>query len=200
MNEETKDSGQVTIPKEQLQGLLQRISALEAAKEVQETDSGLEATGWQEIKEEDRKYIATIRKWRETPDNEWMYAIDWYFHRVERDEKTGEKDLIYRIKWLKESIKGGEKIQDKELVETEMKLPEFIKSAIREKVEISDKEVKKLQKSTGELAEVAKVDYTKYKTTRLGKVPMYVTADSITYKVKLPNGRLVRLKQDRLNA
>ena len=197
--ENNKQDDQVTIPRSQLEGLLQRVSALESVKQVQEEGQGLHPTGWQEIREEDRKYKATVRKWRETPDDEWKFAVDLYYHHLAKDPVTGEKDLIYRFKWIKESTKGGEEIQEKETMETEMKLSDFVKNSIAEKCEIFDKEVKKLQMATGEQAQVSKVDYAKFKTTHQGTVAMIVTADKITWKVKLPNGRIIRLPAERLN-
>ncbi len=182
----------VEIKKDELDGIIARLGKLEQEAKSGQKNAGLftEDNEWRELEEDQKVYTATIRKWRKTASDPFLYTIGWQYDRDEFNEKTREKEQWYKFKFLNE--------KDEE-VEAEMPILNFVKSAEREKVDIVEKKVKKLSKVV-DYTHAVKVDYAKYKSEAGGKVPMTVTMEEVKCVVKLEDGRVIELSDKFLNA
>lgn len=195
MSNETKGSGStvadkpvekkmVEIEATQLEGILARLEALE--KEKQDIASGkiAESGEWREVKEFTGKRTAKIRCLNGN------YLIDYIFDRKVWNEKKQEMEYIYKLTWLK---------PDSKTEVSEMSLSDLAKVEDRHDVTLESKESRMLEKVTGKTRK-ADVDYEKFKTNYGSLVDTKVTVVVTTWTVKLPDGRLIKLPESRLNS
>jgi|TARA_Y100000296_G_scaffold70264_1_gene84794 uncharacterized protein (UPF0335 family) len=169
------NTDKVTIDKSELEKLLERVEKLETEKK---SKGQVFSDKWESDDDVDKKKVATIRK--KMLDGKPLYAIELKFLRKQFNDKMREMELIYQVTW------SGE---DGELLE-ELPLPRFM-AYDREEVSIMDEKKKKLKKVTGTTT-LTKVEYDKYRSKALGKVPVQISAEEITYNVQLPSGRILK--------
>jgi len=174
----TKQGETVEIPKNQLEGIMARLSELEST-EHKPKNSG----EWEEVDNSDDVKTATLRF------KDDKYCIDMWFHKNEINERLGEKELVYKFKWL---------LPDGTYEETESKLTDFCAEVEKVKVKLIATDVVTKRRHTGKALK-KNVDYGKHRSTAGGWVDTYETKDEITYVALLPDGRKIKLPETKFN-
>jgi len=168
----------VTVGKTELNKILERLAELENDKKHDDRKQKIQSDKWEVDDEGKRILTATLR--RKDVDDKIYYATELKFVRKQFNENLREVELIYKVTWL-----GVD-----ETIDEEMPLPQFM-TYEREEVKITGEKVVKLKKTVG-TTNLVKVDYDKYSSRVIGKVPVTVTAEDITYDVLLPDGRILK--------
>ena len=190
--EERLEEETIEIKKSAIESLLARVETLESANRSHEMKAGLYPTGeWEEKTEKKRIHIATLKKFRETTDDEYMYTVDWRFLKLARDQITNELIQIYKITFRK---KNGE------LVERNMSLSDFAKIIEREEVTILEKKKKSYISVVGRTrTRIVDPEGDGYHVKVGDFVPMKVTRDEYTCTIKMKDGTTFDIPESRLN-
>lgn len=173
------DSEFVQIEKSELAQLKKDIQALKG--EVQRADEV-----WFEKDNKEPVLIATIRA-DSNEKGEEVYVIDYRQKPVPYGENT-RTNMLFIVTWLQ---------PDGTTIENDIHLQQLVKKR-RVEVKLVKKYVKNLEKIVGYTRRV-EVDYDRYRSFAKDIVPMIVTADEISFDVELPDGRIIRLSETRIN-
>jgi len=186
----------VEVDKKSLSDLLARVEQLEKEKKGHIKKAGLFKAGeWSDTKDEKRVNTATIRKYRETTEDPYRYALDWKFLQRRWNEKTREDDLIYQIYLYDPADKGSFKAP----VPISKPLRYFVKNFDKEQVNLLEKRTKKQEKVVGDTYKTV-VRYDKHSSTRGELIPQTVTRLETEFLIELESGEQFWLNADRLNA
>ena len=177
-------SDTVTVSRDEWDSVLRTINELKKGQKTEPLEKS--DVEWRKVKEEDRTHTATLRV-----NDEGDYAVDLKLdkERSKWNDKTREFDVIYKITWQKENL---------EIYDTYILLADFIKFPTQQ-VFLVKKYVEKLEKLTGERKRQLFTD-DQYKIKSGEMVDLKVTADRITFDIKLPSGKIwLAFPSNRLN-
>ncbi len=175
----------VSVPKSQLDEMLKRLENLEGGgKRVQ---AGLNT--WREKKDRVRERTITLKLF--TPEGEAeMYPVVAHAKKPIYRKVGGELTPFIKITYLKE---------DDTEVEAEVTLLEYAKVTDRVTADVKKEHVKKLEQRVGKTINRQKYNYDNYNSTPAPAVDQYVTAETRTFDIKLPDGRELNVDENVIN-
>lgn len=193
---EAEKENVVEVDKKILSDLLDRVQELEKEKKGHMKKAGLFKDGeWSDTKNEKRIRTATVRKFRESTDEPYRYALDWKFLQKRWNEKTREDDLIYNIYLYDPADEAT--LKDRIVITKPLRF--FVKSFDKEQVKLIDQRVTVQEKVVGDTHRTV-VKYDKYASTSGQLVPQTVTRQETQFLIELESGKQFWLNADRLNA
>src|SRR3990167_1375479 len=195
IQEEKSDT--VEISKSTLQDLVSRLDRIEKEKAVRGRDPvTLGDPEWKESKNEKRIYTATLRKYRETTDEDYLYVVDLHHLKWEKNPDTLEREQIYKIYMF--DPKDKETLEEGKRIIKSMSIRDFCVNLEREEVKISESKKNVLEKVTGSTHKTI-YEYDKWKSYQGDRVPMTVTRDDIECFVEMENGMKFWINANKLN-
>lgn len=182
--EKAEETEYVKVKKADLEGILARFEQMDKETRSAQRQSGLYAgqdMDWKATPEEEKVYTATMRTWKEEATDLPTFVYSWRYSKDVFNERTRQVEQIYTF--------NGEDWEGKS-VEFQLPLLDFVKKAERVQVNILDKKIRKLSKTTG--AVNASRVQGGYNTVVGGKVPLVETMNEITLDIQTEDGRIFR--------